>query len=328
MPISKEKKEILRKNQEEKIRKRISYETNNEYTLFSGYTGYKNHIYVKHNKCGTVFKTTPANFFSGNRCTNKKCLKDRRHFSNPRTKTTSQFISEVHKLVGNEYSVYGNYFNWKTKMKFKHNTCGNVFYMEANSFLQGRRCPKCQHKVELSKRSKTDEEFKKEIFDKYKGEYQVVGTYVSQAHKILIKHMSCGNTWLTSPGNILFGFGCPKCGASKGETLVQEVLDEEKIKYTPQKEFVNLYDKKCLSYDFYIPSIKLLIEYQGQQHFFPVEFFGGKKSFKKQCIHDDMKRKYAKENNMALLEIPYTVTDKQEVNKMIDVVKQRITSQN
>ena len=53
-------------------------------------------------------------------------------------------------------------------------------------------------------------------------------------------------------------------------------------------------DKRKLSYDFYIPSKNLLIEYNGEQHYKSIKHFGGRKMFLLQKHHDWLKRKYAK----------------------------------
>ena len=60
-----------------------------------------------------------------------------------------------------------------------------------------------------------------------------------------------------------------------------------------------------MSYDFYLEKQNLLIEFQGIQHYEPVEIFGGEKQFKIQQEHDKRKREYAINNNIKLLEIPY-----------------------
>lgn len=49
----------------------------------------------------------------------------------------------------------------------------------------------------------------------------------------------------------------------KGEKFIQNWLDKNNIKYEPQKKFNDLKDKLSLSYDFYLPEQKVLIEYQG-----------------------------------------------------------------
>ena len=84
-------------------------------------------------------------------------------------------------------------------------------------------------------------------------------------------------------------------------------LNKKSISYERQKKFKDL---NKLSYDFYIPEYRLLIEYQGEQHYKPIEIFGGEEAFKKQIIHDEEKDKYAKINNYRLLKIPYFNIDK------------------
>jgi hypothetical protein len=48
-----------------------------------------------------------------------------------------------------------------------------------------------------------------------------------------------------------------------------------------------------------------LIEYQGEQHYNSVEFFGGEKQFKKILKYDSLKEKYCKNNDIKLIKIPY-----------------------
>ena len=53
--------------------------------------------------------------------------------------------------------------------------------------------------------------------------------------------------------------------------------------------------------DIFIPSKKLAIEYQGQQHFEPIDFFGGKSSFEDQCKRDKRKLEKCKKNKIELI---------------------------
>ncbi len=48
-----------------------------------------------------------------------------------------------------------------------------------------------------------------------------------------------------------------------------------------------------------------LVEYQGEQHFEAVEFFGGEKKFERQRVNDEIKRSYCKNKGIQLIEIPY-----------------------
>lgn len=56
-------------------------------------------------------------------------------------------------------------------------------------------------------------------------------------------------------------------------------------------------------FDIWIPELKCAIEYQGQQHDKPIEFFGGEKAFKQNQRRDILKREKASKNNVKLIEV-------------------------
>ena len=60
-----------------------------------------------------------------------------------------------------------------------------------------------------------------------------------------------------------------------------------------------------MSYDIFICGLNVAIEYQGKQHFEPVEFFGGEENFKKQIERDRLKLKLSEENKIAIAFINY-----------------------
>ena len=64
---------------------------------------------------------------------------------------------------------------------------------------------------------------------------------------------------------------------------------------------------KC-RFDFYVNN-NYLIEYDGQQHFESVEYFGGEEQLKIQQKRDTYKNQWCKENNIPLIRIPYTKLD-------------------
>lgn len=59
------------------------------------------------------------------------------------------------------------------------------------------------------------------------------------------------------------------------------------------------------SLDIYIPSVSVGIEYQGIQHYKPVERFGGEEHFKIQKANDRKKRKLCKDHGVQLIEWSY-----------------------
>jgi|TARA_B110000902_G_C14200683_1_gene547616 hypothetical protein len=56
-------------------------------------------------------------------------------------------------------------------------------------------------------------------------------------------------------------------------------------------------------FDIWIPDLNCAIEYQGQQHDQPIDFFGGEKAFKQNQQRDRRKREKAVANNITLIEV-------------------------
>ena len=71
------------------------------------------------------------------------------------------------------------------------------------------------------------------------------------------------------------------------------------------------------SLDLYIPSLRTAIEYQGIQHYLPVEFFGGEEALTQRKDLDLQKKQLCLDNNVRLIEWPYdiepTVTNLQKI---------------
>lgn len=74
-------------------------------------------------------------------------------------------------------------------------------------------------------------------------------------------------------------------------------------------------DKRALPFDFAIfsgSSLFGLIEFDGVQHFEPVDKFGGFEGFEKTFYHDKLKTSFYKNNNITLLRIPCFLEDEVE----------------
>lgn len=87
-------------------------------------------------------------------------------------------------------------------------------------------------------------------------------------------------------GNTL-SCGCLK---SKDELKLLQILNQLNISYEYQKTFSDckIIDKK-LSFDFYLPDYKIILEYDGKQHFEPIQCFGGEARYKEQQKRDNFK---------------------------------------
>lgn len=199
-----------------------------------------------------------------------------------------------------------DYVNAKTKINHKCKY-GHIYLQKPNDHLQGYGCPVCK--------KKSHEEYIKEC--KEKGLDLPAEDYIDAKTKI--KHKcNKGHVYKQLPSAHLHGQGCSICRESHGEKFIRNYLDKNNIKYEAQKTFKNLKDRKQLSYDFYISDCNILIEYQGIQHYVADEYFGGRERFKKQHHHDNLKRKYAKDNGYKLLELHYTLDTQEKVNNYLD----------
>ena len=136
----------------------------------------------------------------------------------------------------------------------------------------------------------------------------------------------CGNEKEVMGSNLVSGFthSCGCTTESTGEKYTERILNELSVRYKTHVSFSDLtgMGNYPLSYDFGIyndsDELSFLIEYQGIQHYKPVDYFGGEDSFEVQQMHDELKREYAnKYMNVPLLEIPYTVRTYQDIKDTI-----------
>ncbi|WP_283695732.1 hypothetical protein [Clostridium perfringens] len=166
-----------------------------------------------------------------------------------RRKTHEEFIEEVRKKYGNEYTVLGQYNRNNVKIKVKHN-CKECNYYEWEvtpiNLMHGKGCPKCGKEKIRIKLKKTHEDFVKEL-NKVHGEggYISLENYKGANTKILVRHVKCGYEWNTTPNRLLLGNGCPDCGR---ETIKEKLTKthrqfslEIKSKYEEEYEVLSEY---------------------------------------------------------------------------------------
>ena len=177
---------------------------------------------------------------------------------------------------------------------------------------------------------KTNYMFLKELKEKRGDLYTPLEDYKSAKTLMNVKCNKCGNIWNVSPDHLLNRKdNCPMCSYignnSKGNKAVEEYLKNNNIYYEREKKFKTLKGIKKqnnLRFDFYLPKLNICIEYDGEQHFKPIELFGGEKQYKIQVENDNIKNKFCKENNIKLIRIPYY-----ELNNIPNFLNMTIMSQ-
>lgn len=172
-----------------------------------------------------------------------------------------------------------------------------------------RMCATCSADQSKASMTKTHAEFLVEMNSVHGNKYTVLGTYLGAKHKIKIKCNVCSQEWNSAPNHLTGGHGCPNCNESLGESKIKLWLLQHNVDFDPQYRFSDCIGiRRKMPFDFVLwkdAKVKSCIEYQGQQHYFPIEMFGGAKAYEIQLINDDIKRNYCKDQNLELYEIPY-----------------------
>ena len=128
----------------------------------------------------------------------------------------------------------------------------------------------------------------------------------------------------------MYGGGCPNCSGSKGEIKIRDFLDNMNLSYEREFSFDDLWGdcNKQLRFDFAVfnedDTIKCLIEYDGIQHFQPINFWGNEYSYTQLRFetlqrYDKRKNDYCKNNGIKLIRIPYT-----EFENIEDILEKQI----
>jgi hypothetical protein len=162
-------------------------------------------------------------------------------------------------------------------------------------------CSKCGDIKRLSKVSLDNNKFvsKSKIIHKEYYDYSKV-KYINIHTKVIIICPKHGE-FHQHPGSHFRGSGCPKCKISHGEKLLESFFIEKGIKYISQHRFKDCVYKRPLPFDFYLPEYNICVEYHGEQHYKPVERFGGSKYYELTKLRDEIKHKYCLENNIKLI---------------------------
>ena len=225
--------------------------------------------------------------------------------------TNEYFINKSNEIHNNRYDYsFINYDNMRTKVKIickKHGVFEQYPYAHLNK-RQG--CMIC-HKTNMFDNT-TDFILKSIKIHKDRYDYSLI-KYINSKTKVKIICKEHG-IFEQTPNDHINGSGCPSCNISKGEERINNFLLENSINYIKQYKFKDCKYKNPLLFDFYLPKLNTCIEYDGLQHFEPIEFFGGDTSFKLQKIKDNIKNEYCEKNDIRLLRIRYNEIIEEKLN--------------
>lgn len=250
---------------------------------------------------GKFVKT--AHSFLRSKCGCSKCATIQRAVSN--SDTRESFIEKA-KAVHGDYYDYSKVDYIKSEVEVciicpKH----GEFWQTPQSHLRGKDCQLCAHPSTRKSLSQFIEDARKIHGNKY--DYSKV-KYEKNDTPVIIICPEHGEFSQRSNDH-LHGKGCPRCRESHGERIIRSYLNSNNIKYIDQYKInidKSINETGITKIDFYLPEYNTFIEYNGEQHYMPVEHFGGKLKFENyQVPRDNYVKDYCKENNIKLIEIRY-----------------------
>lgn len=192
-----------------------------------------------------------------------------------------------------------DYVNAASIIEFRCNKCGNIAHANISSLLSGRLCRGCS-----PYKKKSTAEFAGIVSVTDDG-YELLSEYKTCKDKVMLRHRSCGCIFEMTPDSFVGGSRCPHCMTSHGELEIKRHLDRNGITYLQQYRFNDCRNTKPLPFDFYLPDLNICIEYNGQQHYRPVGYFGGNDGYAYRTKNDEIKRSFCEKNGISLVIIPY-----------------------
>jgi very-short-patch-repair endonuclease len=245
------------------------------------------HVPVKIIYNGKIYRQKPCQHLMG-----MKCERDI-------IRNSEDFIRKAIDRYGNKYDYsLVEYKGIDKKVKIIYNN--EVFEQKAGAHLYAKGL------VEKRINKKTTSIFINEsnsVHD-FLYDYSKVD-YINNHTKVIIICKKHGE-FLQTPGSHLQGSGCPFCMESSGEKEISKFLRKNNINFIREHRFSECRGKKHkLPFDFYIPMMRTCIEFDGKQHFQPMDFFGGKKSYDDLKINDKIKSEYCEDNYIDLIRIRY-----------------------
>ena len=204
--------------------------------------------------------------------------------------------------------------NQHERHQFKCLKCCEVFTSTVSNVLYSVHGHKC--KITLKQAQQV---CKQKNITFLNSQFNIIDDYYSLQCNV------CGYVWKTQFTHVLYSntAGCPKCHkyGKLAETIILNNLykifgDTDVVYQYPIKTFnakLKRYTRQQI--DFFIPTLKLGIEYNGRQHYESTNLYGlFKTDLNCQIERDNRKREYCKANGIKLIEIDGRLFEKHPEN--------------
>lgn len=285
-------------------------------TLY-GYNGYNRAVYKCRCDCGNVIYVKGAEIKTRKSCgCSRSILSKDSHCSTDETT-----------LLGNTYGrltvvemLYNHNNTHSTYCKCQC-SCGNIVAVRPSALTSGNTSScGCIHSPSL--------------LGKKFGKLRVIQEVERRNHQRWWKcKCDCGAEIEVTSYQLTSGH-TKSCGClrsekvSSNEMLIGEYLSKNKILFQREKTFNDCKGagNKKLRFDFYLPQYNLCIEYDGEQHYRPIKYFGGIEKYNTLKLNDNIKNKYCADHNIALLRLPFTFSKEQIIATINSSIQNPVTT--
>jgi very-short-patch-repair endonuclease/ribosomal protein L36 len=263
------------------------------------------------------FKQRPASHIRGSGC--PKCARKRTVAG--KKSNTLEFIKSAKKIHGDFYDYSKVKYNKAIEPIVIVCSRHGEFKQMPNTHLNGSGCQKCADMRVANFHSLGTEEFVRRAQDIFGMQYDYsLVKYTNGKELVDIICPEHGVFSITAGNHIHAQSGCPQCVRDfNGENKIESFLNNQDINHDRHVRFSECRDKRPLEFDFYIPDLQVLIEYDGIQHHEPIDWFGGQEAFDSLQRRDRIKDKFAASNDYNLIRIPYT-----EFDNIEDILSQEL----
>jgi hypothetical protein len=222
--------------------------------------------------------------------------------------TKYNFLEKARNTHGYKYSYIDipDKIRLSDKIQLEYN--GSIFTQNVAKHLSGK-CP--EKKVERKSTSDFISECKKVWGEKY--DYSLVDYKGSLENvKIIYDDVIYEQRASSHLDGMAPEFRKTEESVTRDNIRESELIGEDEIskfliKY--KLKFEKKYKMGGVIFDFYIPSTRSCVEFNGQQHYQPMEFFGGLKAYESLKINDKIKSDYCEEEYINLIKIKYSDLD-------------------
>lgn len=277
--------------------------------------------------CGTIVEVSGTSLRNGS-TKSCGCLR------NERMRDKKRLIMEE-KLFNKNFSTleiidFSHYDNGRSYYNVRCLYCNNIFTAKSNDLLNDsiESCGCVSNKLKGKSHLKSE---KNNVY----GDLTVISETFNEKKQRweFLCECTCGNT-VSVPGNYLRSRNTKSCGCHKVnqsyevKNILAELSDNN-INYKTEYTFPDLLSDKGFPLRFDIAIFQnqkdnpILIEYNGEQHYKSIDFFGGEEYFNTLKNNDKKKEEYCKNNNITLIKLPYSNSHKANM----ETIKQKLVKQ-